>query len=549
MKSSYSRILAVLIFAITFGLFPLSAQNDFEIAKNVDIFITVLRELNAKYADEITPGDLTKTAIDAMLESLDPYTNYYPENQLEDVKMLTTGQYGGIGALIQQRDKQVIISEIFEGAPAHKAGLLAGDIFLKIDGKSAEGKTSSDVSTILKGQPNTKISIEILRPTNNKKLTFNIERKEVKLPNVPYFGMLDSKIGYIKLDQFTENAGNEVRNAFLDLKKQGMEALVLDLRNNGGGLEQEAVNLLNIFVDANTTIVTNKGKIPEQNHVFKTRQPVTDANIPVVVLVNELSASSSEIVAGSFQDLDRAVIVGKKSYGKGLVQNVIPLSYNSTMKITVAKYYIPSGRCIQNIDYFDKDSLKSRSHIADSLAVPFKTKNGRTVYDKGGIEPDVITPDVNASNILLALVLHNLIFDFANEYHANHTIIPPATEFSIDDDTYNDFIGFLKNKEYAYTTATEEALKELKETAEEEKYFSQIESLYNQLQEQIAKDKENDLITYKKEISEYLASEIVVRYYHQKGRIANQLSIDPDIKEAKEILNDLPRYRSILKIK
>lgn len=549
MKSSYSRILAVLIFAITFGLFPLSAQNDFEIAKNVDIFITVLRELNDKYADEITPGDLTKTAIDAMLESLDPYTNYYPENQLEDVKMLTTGQYGGIGALIQQRDNHVIISEIFEDAPAHKAGLLAGDIILKIDGKSAEGKTSSDVSTILKGQPNTRISIEILRPTNDKKLIFNIERKEVKLPNIPYFGMLDSQIGYIKLDQFTEKAGNEVRNAFLELKQKGMQALILDLRNNGGGLEQEAVNLLNIFVDANTTIVTNKGKIPEQNHVFKTRQPVTDAKIPVVVLVNELSASSSEIVAGSFQDLDRAVIVGKKSYGKGLVQNVIPLSYNSTMKITVAKYYIPSGRCIQNIDYFDKDSLTSRKHIADSLAVPFKTKNGRTVYDKGGIEPDVITPDVNASNILLALVLHNLIFDYANEYHANHTVIPPATEFSIDDDTYNDFINFLKNKEYTYTTATEEALKELKETAEDEKYFSKIEPLYNQLEEQIAKDKEKDLITYKKEISEYLASEIVVRYYHQKGRIANQLSIDPDIQTAKEILNDLPRYRSILKIK
>ncbi len=549
MKSSYSRILAVLIFAITFGLFPLSAQNDFEIAKNVDIFITVLRELNDKYADEITPGDLTKTAIDAMLESLDPYTNYYPENQLEDVKMLTTGQYGGIGALIQQRDNHVIISEIFEDAPAHKAGLLAGDIILKIDGKSAEGKTSSDVSTILKGQPNTKISIEILRPTNDKKLIFNIERKEVKLPNIPYFGMLDSQIGYIKLDQFTEKAGNEVRNAFLELKQKGMQALILDLRNNGGGLEQEAVNLLNIFVDANTTIVTNKGKIPEQNHVFKTRQPVTDAKIPVVVLVNELSASSSEIVAGAFQDLDRAVIVGKKSYGKGLVQNVIPLSYNSTMKITVAKYYIPSGRCIQNIDYFDKDSLTSRKHIADSLAVPFKTKNGRTVYDKGGIEPDVITPDVNASNILLALVLHNLIFDYANEYHANHTVIPPATEFSIDDDTYNDFINFLKNKEYTYTTATEEALKELKETAEDEKYFSKIEPLYNQLEEQIAKDKEKDLITYKKEISEYLASEIVVRYYHQKGRIANQLSIDPDIQTAKEILNDLPRYRSILKIK
>lgn len=549
MKSHLFRPLSVLVFAIILGILPVSAQNDFEIAKNVDIFITVLRELNAKYADEITPGDLTKTAIDAMLESLDPYTNYYPENQIEDVKMLTTGQYGGIGALIQQRDKHVIISEIFEDAPAHKAGLLAGDVIMKIDGKSAQGKTSSDVSAILKGQPGTKISIEILRPTNNKKLVFNIERKEVKMPNIPYSGMLDSKIGYIKLDQFTENAGNEVKEAFLNLKKQGAQALVLDLRNNGGGLEQEAVNILNTFVDANTTIVTNKGKIPEQNHVFKTRVPATDTEIPIVVLVNELSASASEIVAGSFQDLDRAVIVGKKSYGKGLVQNVIPLSYNSTMKITVAKYYIPSGRCIQNIDYFDKDTLHPRAHIADSLAVAFKTKNGRTVYDKGGIEPDVITPEVKASSVLLALVLNNLIFDFANEYQANHTVIPPATEFTVDDDTYNEFMDFLKNKEYSYTTAMEEMLKELKETAEEEDYFSNIEGLYNQLQEQVKKDKQNDLITYKKEISEYLASEIVVRYYHQKGRIANQLAIDPDIKTAQEILNDMPRYRSILKIK
>ncbi|MBR0078355.1 MAG: S41 family peptidase [Bacteroidales bacterium] len=530
-------------------LVPAKAQNDFEIAKNVDIFITVLRELNAKYADEITPGDLTETAINAMLESLDPYTVYYPENKIEDVKMMTAGQYGGIGALIQQRDKQVIISELYEGWPAQKSGLLAGDVILKIDGKSTEGKTSSDVSAILKGQPGSTLAIEVFRPTKNKKLSFNIKREEVKLPNLPYYGMLDSEIGYIKLDQFTENAGKEVKDAFLDLKKQGMTKLVFDLRNNGGGLLQEAVKIMNIFVDQGTTIVTTKGKIKEQNNTFRTPVAVTDKEIPVVVLVNEMSASASEIVSGSFQDLDRGVIVGKKTFGKGLVQNVVPLSYNSTMKITVSKYYIPSGRCVQNIDYFGKDSTQKPVHIPDSLAVAFKTKNGRTVYDKGGVEPDVTTPDVEASNVLVALVLNNLIFDFANQYHAEHTVIPPAAEFTVDDDLYNEFVNFLKNKDYQYKTETEYVLEDMKEAAEADHYWDKIESLCNAISEKIKQEKASDLQTYKKEIAEYLASEIAVRYYYQKGRICSQLSIDPDIATAKEILNDNARYRSILKLK
>jgi carboxyl-terminal processing protease len=547
MKKIKSIIAAVVLCGAM--LVPAKAQNDFEIAKNVDIFITVMRELNAKYADEITPGDLTETAINAMLESLDPYTVYYPENKIEDVKMMTAGQYGGIGALIQQRDKQVIISELYEGWPAQKSGLLAGDVILKIDGKSTEGKSSSDVSAILKGQPGSTLAIEVFRPTQNKKLSFNIKREEVKLPNLPYYGMLDSEIGYIKLDQFTENAGKEVKDAFLDLKKQGMTKLVFDLRNNGGGLLQEAVKIMNIFVDQGTTIVTTKGKIKEQNNTFRTPVAVTDKDIPVVVLVNENSASASEIVSGSFQDLDRGVIVGKKTFGKGLVQNVVPLSYNSTMKITVSKYYIPSGRCVQNIDYFGKDSVNKPVHIPDSLAVAFKTKNGRTVYDKGGVEPDVTTPDVEASNVLVSLVLNNLIFDFANQYHSEHTVIPPAAEFTVDDDLYNEFVNFLKNKDYQYKTETEYVLDDIKEAAEADKYWEQIESLCNAISEKIKQEKASDLQTYKKEIAEYLASEIAVRYYYQKGRICSQLSIDPDIATAKEILNDNARYRSILKMK
>lgn len=546
-----NKIKSIIITLVLCGamLVPAKAQNDFEIAKNVDIFITVMRELNAKYADEITPGDLTETAINAMLESLDPYTVYYPENKIEDVKMMTAGQYGGIGALIQQRDKQVIISELYEGWPAQKSGLLAGDVILKIDGKSTEGKNSSDVSAILKGQPGSTLAVEVFRPTQNKKLSFNIKREEVKLPNLPYYGMLDSEIGYIKLDQFTENAGKEVKDAFLDLKKQGMTKLVFDLRNNGGGLLQEAVKIMNIFVDQGTVIVTTKGKIKEQNNTFRTPVAVTDKEIPVVVLVNENSASASEIVSGSFQDLDRGVIVGKKTFGKGLVQNVVPLSYNSTMKITVSKYYIPSGRCVQNIDYFGKDSTHKPIHIPDSLAVAFKTKNGRTVYDKGGVEPDVTTPDVEASNVLVSLVLNNLIFDFANQYHANHSEIPPAAEFKVDDNLYNEFVNFLKNKDYQYKTETEYVLEDMKEAAEADKYWEQIESLCNAISEKIKQEKAADLQTYKKEIAEYLASEIAVRYYYQKGRICSQLAIDPDIATAKEILNDNARYRTILKMK
>lgn len=546
-KSLKNTLLAfVLSFVI---LTPAQAQNDFEIAKNVDIFVTVLRELNAKYADEITPGDLTQTAIDAMLESLDPYTVYYPENKIEDVKMMTAGQYGGIGALIQQHEKEVLISEIYEGCPAQKSGLLAGDVILKVDGKSTEGKNSSDVSAILKGQPGSTLALEVFRPTKNKKLTFNIKREEVKLPNLPYYGMLDSEIGYIKLDQFTENAGKEVRDAFTDLKKQGMKKLVFDLRNNGGGLLQEAVKIMNIFVDQGTIIVTTKGKIPEQNNTFRTPAAALDKDIPVVVLVNEMSASASEIVSGSFQDLDRGVIIGKKTFGKGLVQNIVPLSFNSTMKLTVSKYYIPSGRCVQNIDYFEKDTTKKPVHIPDSLAVAFKTKNGRTVYDKGGVEPDVLTPEVEASNVLLSLVLNNLVFDFANMYHANHTVIPPAAEFAVDDDLYAEFVAFLKDKDYNYKTETEYVLDDLKESADLDKYWNKLKPMYDSMLETIKKEKEADLQTYKGEISEYLASEIAVRYYYQKGRIISQLSIDPDIAEAKKVLNDTARYRSILKLK
>lgn len=541
------KLLVLLMAVPMFGTLPVHAQNnDFEIAKNVDIFVSILKELNEKYADEISPGTLTLTAIDAMLKSLDPYTVYYPESQIEEYRMMTTGQYGGIGALIQQHGEDVMISEPYDGTPSQKSGLRAGDIVRKVNGQSLEGKNSSDVSAAMKGQPGSTLVLEVFRPSANKTMTFNIIREEIKMPNIPYSGMLDNQIGYVKLDQFTEKAGTEVREAFLKLKEQGMKYFILDLRNNGGGLLSEAVNILNIFVDKGTAIVETKGKIPEQQRVHKTMAQVTDKDIPVVVLVNENSASASEIVSGAFQDLDRGVIVGKKTFGKGLVQNVLPIDYNTSLKITVSKYYIPSGRCVQNIEYFEKDTTKGAYKIPDSLAVAYKTKNGRTVYDKGGVEPDVLTADSLVSDILLALVTNYHIFDFANDYRAKHETIVDADKFKVDDQLYKEFCDYLKDKDYSYKTETEEKLEALKKAAEEEKLFTDIETYYNQLKSKLDEEKSQDLIKYQKEISEYLASEIVVRYYYQKGRIMNMLSADPDVTVAKQILLDQARYKSIL---
>lgn len=523
------------------------AQHDFEIAKNVDIFVSILKELNAKYADEISPGDLTKTAIDAMLSSLDPYTVYYPESQIEDYKMMTKGQYGGIGALIQQHGDYIVISEPYEDCPAQQAGLMAGDRILSVNKQSMKNRSSSDVSEYLKGQPGTKINIEVERYGQSKPLSFDVVRKEIKFPSVPYYDMVGEEVGYIKLDQFTDKASSEVKEAFVKLKERGMKYLIFDLRNNGGGLLQEAVNIMNIFVDQGTMIAETKGKLESQHNQYKTRFPVTDKTIPVVVLVNEYSASASEIVSGAFQDLDRGVIMGHKTFGKGLVQNILPLSYNTSLKITIAKYYIPSGRCVQNIEYFKNDTLQpSRTKIPDSLAVAYKTKNGRTVYDKGGVEPDVISPDTLASNLLTTLVLNNHIFDFATQFRATHASIPEAKDFRVTDEIYQDFLHFLKDKEYTYTTETEKVMEDLKEVAQDEKYFEDIAALYEQMKKKVEEEKSTELQKYKTEISDYLSSEIISRYYYQKGKYVDMLRCDPEITAAKQLLMDQSRYKSIL---
>ena len=540
------NIILILLIPV-FGLFTrLSAQNDFEIVKNVDIFISVLNELNDKYADEISPGELTQTAIKAMLLSLDPYTVYYNEGEIETYRMMNAGESGDVDVTLKNIDKQPVIVEMIGDGPSSKAGLRVGDRILKINGQSSENRDIDALILAMRGQPGSTYTVDVFRPTDGKNLTFKVKREKVKQPNIPYSGILGDKVGYIKLNQFLENAGQEVFDAYKQLKEEGMEYLILDLRDNGGGLLGEAVNIIDIFVGKDVTVVETKGKIEEMNRFYKTQNVAADPDIPIVVLVNEHSASTSEIVSGTLQDLDRAVIVGKKSFGKGLVQKVYPMDYNTSMKVTVSKYYIPSGRCVQNIEYFDRDTTKGGYKIPDSLAVAYKTKNGRTVYDKGGVEPDVAVPDEEIPDILTALIEEQAIFDFANDYRAKHETIAEAEKFVVDDALYNEFLKFLQTKKYACTTALETKLEELKTAAEEDHSFADIQSAYNQLKSQIEKLKTQDLNTHKDQIERALTQEIVSRYYFSTGKLINSLHHDSYIEAAKEVLLNSSRYNAIL---
>ena len=540
------HIITAIIIAITSFATGIHAQNDFEIVKNVDIFVNVLNELNDKYADEISPGELTQTAIKAMLMSLDPYTVYYNEGEIETYRMMNAGESGDVDVTLKTIDKKLVITDMIQDGPSAKAGLRVGDRILSVNGQSSEGRGIEAVNLAMRGQPGTTYSVEVFRPTDNKNLTFKVKREKVEHPNIPYSGIIGDKVGYIKLNQFLEKAGSEVYDAFKKLKEEGMQYLILDLRDNGGGLLGEAVNIIDIFVGKDVTVVETKGKIAEMNRIYKTQNVAADADIPIVVLVNEHSASASEIVSGTLQDLDRAVIVGKKSFGKGLVQKVYPMDYNTSMKITISKYYIPSGRCVQNIEYFDRDTTKGGYKIPDSLAVAYKTKNGRTVYDKGGVEPDVAVPDEVQPDALTSLIEAQAIFDFANDYRAKHESIAEADKFVVDDAIYNEFLQFLKAKKYSYTTTLEEELEKLKTTAEEEKAFASIQNAYNQLKTQVENLKTQDLTTYKPEIEHALTQEIVSRYYYSTGKLINSLHHDSYIEAAKSVLLDSARYNAIL---
>ena len=546
------KIAQTLVFVFTFGVAPLMAQNgtvpdcSFELSKNLEIFSRLYQTLYVNYVDDVDPGATMKKAIDAMLASLDPYTVYYPESDMEDVKLQLLGQYGGVGALIHQEGKNIYISEPYKDLPADKAGLKAGDRILAVDGTSTEGKNNADVSSAMRGQAGTDVKLKLER--DGKTFERTITRAEIKLPNVPYSGIVGGNIGYVKLDEFTRDAAKNVRDAFVKLKRDhpDMAGFILDLRNNGGGLMNEAVDLVNIFVGKGQLIVETKGKISSKNTKSYTHLNPEDTQIPVVVLINGYSASASEITAGSLQDLDRAVIVGSRSFGKGLVQNVLPLVYNTQMKVTVSKYYIPSGRCIQALDYSHKDENGRATKVPDSLKTAFKTVGGRTVFDGFGIEPDFEVETEYMSALGTTLVAKYYIFNYVNEFVKKHASVAAPSEFVVTDEIYDDFVKYLSDKDYSYSTNTEEMLKQLRETAKEENYLEALSSNIEQLETLLKKDKSDDLKKNRKEISEMLKSEILTRYYYAAGRLEGSLSDDPEVAKAIEVLKDRALYNKTL---
>ena len=528
-------------------------QNNFEISKSIDIYNSLLRELNLNYVDEINPAELNETAINAMLKEMDPYTVFIPESEIENYKLMTTGEYGGIGALIQYDGEYTRISDPYEGWPAQKAGLQAGDAIISVNGVDTHKKPTDQVSELLKGQPGTEVTIKVKRYGVEKPIEFKLKREKVKIDNIPYATVFDNGIGYVSLGSFTKNAGNEMKQHLVEMKKEhDLKGFIIDLRGNGGGLMNEAVDIVNLFIPKGKPVVSTKGKSQHAGSVYHTNNQPVDEQVPVAILVDGGSASASEIVAGSIQDYDRGVIIGQRTFGKGLVQNILPLSYNTQMKVTIAKYYIPSGRCIQEIDYSkNKKQDTLTSHLSpltsDTLGKPFKTEAGRTVYEGHGIMPDVKIELKQYATATAYLYAKNYIFDYATKYVSEHKTIAPAKEFKIDDATYNDFMAFVKEKGFSYTTESEKKLEELKKKAKDEGYYESIGNQLENLEAQLKADKENDLTKNRADIEDLLRLEIVGRYYYQVGRIMASLENDPDLKEAFDILLDQKRYQSILK--
>ena len=538
----------LLLFALSFGLMAQEKQNNFEIAKSIDIYNSLLRELNLNYVDEINPGELNEAAIDAMLQGLDPYTVFIPESEIESARFITTGEYGGIGALIHYDGEYTVISDPYYGWPAQKAGLQAGDVILSVNGVDTHKKNTSEVSELLKGQPGTDVVLKLRRYGQDKPVEKTLKREKVKIDNIPYYTVFDNGIAYLSLSGFTRDVASEMKAKLVEMKKNHeLKGFILDLRGNGGGLLNEAVDIVNLFIPKGKPVVSMRGKSQNANALHATNNASFDEEIPLAILVDGGSASASEIVSGAIQDYDRGVIIGQRTFGKGLVQNILPLSYNTQMKVTVAKYYIPSGRCIQEIDYsHKKDTLNVKN---DSLGKPFKTMGGRTVYEGHGIMPDVKVERDTFATVTAYLYGKNYIFDYANKFCFEHKSIDSADVFKIDDATYQDFMNFVKGKDFNYTTQSELALEKLKQAAQDDGYFDEVKGKIDELGKTLAADKANDLVKNRKDIEELLRTEIVGRYYYQKGRIVANLKNDPDLNCAFEILlntNGKDEYRKIL---
>ena len=538
----------ILTLCLSMSLVAQNKQNNFEIAKSLDIYNSLLRELNLNYVDEINPGELNETAIKAMLSGLDPYTVFIPESDIENAKFMTTGEYGGIGALIQYDGEYTRISEPYVGWPAQKSGLIAGDAILEVNGVDCHKKNTAQVSELLKGQPGTEVKLKIKRYGQDKPIEKTLKREKVHIDNIPYYTVFDNGVAYLSLSGFTRDAAKEMKEKFLEMRKdRQLKGFIIDLRGNGGGLMNEAVDIVNLFIPKGKAVVSMKGKAATANSLHGTNNDPVDLEIPLAVLVDGNSASASEIVAGAIQDYDRGVIIGQRTFGKGLVQNILPLSYNTQMKVTVAHYYIPSGRCIQEIDYsHKKDTTQTKT---DTLGKPFKTMAGRTVYEGHGITPDVKVDRDPYATATAYLYGKNYIFDYANKYYSEHRSIDSADRFKIDEATYSDFVKFVKDKGFTYTTESEKAVEKLKKMAKEEGYLEKIKPQIELLEKNLAADKANDLQKNRKDIEELLVSEIVARYYYQRGRIIAALQNDPDLERAFEILlntNGKNEYKTIL---
>jgi len=538
-------VLSLLILGgVCAGFFATQETRDFRIAKNLDIFYSLFRELNTFYVDEINPDKVIKTSIDNMLKSLDPYTVYYPESEADDFTFMTTGKYGGIGSLIRGGGDYVTISEVYKGFPADLAGIKPGDLLKKVDGVSLKGVSNDKVSNKLKGNPGTDISVTIER--NGKELDYKMKREKIVIPPVPYYGMIDSNTGYIRFTSFTQGCSQDVKNALIALKADNPKQIILDLRGNPGGLLTESVEIVNLFVGSDNEVVSTKGKVKLSNEVFKTTKAALDDKIPVAILINSGTASAAEIVAGAIQDLDRGVIVGQRSYGKGLVQVTRPLSYNTQLKVTTAKYYIPSGRCIQALDFSHPNADGSVGIIPDSLISEFRTRNGRIVKDGGGITPDVVILPETLSQVSSELFIRNLIFDFATQYYWAHPDIKSPSQFIFTDQDYTDFRNFLLGRKFDYKTGTEQSLNELINNAKKEKYYDLHKDLFNEIEKDITHLLDQDLSIFKPEIKELLEEEIVGRYFYDEGAIAWTIKNDDQVNKAIEILNNKEKYSSIL---
>lgn len=536
----------VIVLFCGLGLVAFKADDYFEISKNLEIFADVYKQVNTSYVDEVKPGELIRAAINGMLASLDPYTNFYSEAQAEEYRYQVTGTFAGIGSSIRRIDDYVYIESPLDDFPAQKAGLLPGDKILEVDGQSMKGKKTDEVTDFLKGKAGTSFRLKIER-IGYGVLDKTITRETIKVKNVPYHGIIEDNIGFIKLTGFTPNAGKEVHDALIDLKSKGATKVVLDLRNNGGGLLHEAINIVNVFVPKGATIVVTRGKFEEDNRTYKTLNSPVDTEIPLVILINTNSASASEIVSGALQDLDRAVLIGQNSFGKGLVQTTMSLNYNTSMKITTAKYYIPSGRLIQRLDYGNKVNGKAIA-VADSAKKEYRTKNGRKVTDGEGIQPDLPVDELTYSKLAQALIKNDLLFKFANQFRSTHESIEEPLTYNVSDDVFHDFKKFISDKEYTYTTQTERDLEKLEKQAKDEKYFALLQEELTKLKKALESTKQSDLENHKAELKELLEYEIVKRYYFERGKVEVGFDDDMEWAKAKSILNNSNSYTNLLKV-